>query len=74
VLERNSGERQAADAVRLLDRLRPSSAADLIGALGATGADALDALDESRREAEELWAARAWYEGQLRMLRDAAAP
>jgi Glycosyl transferases group 1 len=70
VLERNSGARQAADAVRLLEALRPSASAGLIGAAGAATADALDALAAVQRTAEELWAARNWYEGQLRMLRD----
>jgi hypothetical protein len=70
VLERNSGARQATEAVRLLETLRPSASAGLIGAAGAATADALDALAAVQRTAEELWAARTWYEGQLRLLRD----
>jgi hypothetical protein len=71
VLERNSGDRQAADVAALLGRLRPTASGPLLGALGAAAAAELDALRESRRVADELWAARAWYEGQLAQARAA---
>jgi hypothetical protein len=70
VQQRNSGARQAGDVAALLASLEPSPSAKLIGAVGAAAATTADALRDARHTADELWAARNWYEGQLQLLRD----
>jgi hypothetical protein len=71
VIARNSGRAQANALLEALAGLEPLSdgTRKLVGSCGELVANLSDELADSRARADELWAAREWYEEQLRAAR-----